>query len=128
MARSRRDRQIHDHMTRRQRSIELAVAEEIMRAAAKSERYFRSGGRPRGEVPYFCYCTQAVDLDLPGDGGRVWVSWVTDFSAGHTTGDAVIPQSIELHKQRKAAKSRAWNLYQGWRYARGLNARWGTFA
>lgn len=116
-----RQRQVKLATGERERQIEALMHEKLVAAVhddVTSWRFFTTGR----SQPVFCWTTTAVER--LGDTG--WASYVATTDRYGTV--KVVDESITLHKQRKLAKARAWNLYQGWRLARGLKTTWRTFA
>jgi hypothetical protein len=117
-----RERQIKRALSGRDEQIERILREELAQLANDEDVRWRWWGT-RGRGPLFIFTTTAVERG----GERGWLSFVGSEDRGGTVSVPDI-RSVELHRQRKAAKARAWNLYQGWRLARGMTTRWGTFA
>lgn len=77
----------------------------------------------RGVSPKFAYTLSTRDHPT---GAKGYVSCVMLITSGGVL--TPIPESFATHRTRKAAKARAWNLYQGWRLGRGLKTTWRSFA
>lgn len=109
----------------RHEQVEAAIAAEVS-GLADGKRWRGWGGR--GQQPTFAYTTEKVQRPAAQWGGymaaRVSEGWV---SYAIVDGEA-ISSSFVLHATRKAAKARAWNLWQGYRLARGLTVSWRSFA
>lgn len=102
------------------RLMQREVDEKAERA---NMRYFS----PRGKHPAFCWTTEKVKVES----SPLKEGWASYVMAGHGSDEQpreVEGASYELHRTRKAAKARAWNLCQGYRLAKGLRVTWRTFA
>lgn len=107
--------------TAREEQIARAITDMLAsEAEGARSRHWGGHGRPR-----FTYTTTRVE-----DG---WASYVAfrDLSR-HSQPErdqwVIDPASVHIHSQRKAAKARAWNLFQGWLLGEGEKVRWGSFA
>lgn len=121
-----RERQVKQATREREGQIAETVKEELQRLTTfgGGVRYRFWRGRAKGD-PGFVYTTEKVECF----GKSGWVSWVEQADTTQMDGTYTpITESFELHKTRNAAKARAWNLWQGWRFSEfGAEQRWGTF-
>lgn len=114
---TRRDKQVKDALSTRSRQVQNVIDAEILRAAREANPRWWGG---RGDTPRFVYCAQPIELD---DGRRGWASWVENDKLQF----GPLAQTVKFHRRRRTAKARAWNLWQGWRLARGLKTNLSAF-
>lgn len=125
MAQTKRDRQVKRALSTRSLQIAATKQQALMQAVDETTgaRWWGSGKQPR-----FCYCTQPVEYI--GESG--WVSWIgepyqrLDWMPGEMNryDHSPVFETVVFHRRRNSAKARAWNLWQGWRLAKGLSTSW----
>jgi hypothetical protein len=125
-----RDRQVRDAMRTRDRQVKQAMQDELKRLVdeAEGERWWGGHWSRANPQPMFCYSTRKITRGAE----EGWASWVAvpltpQPGRPHATFE-VVEESYVLHRQRKQAKARAWNMWQGWRLARGLQVTWRDWA
>jgi hypothetical protein len=120
-----RSTQVRHALGTRDRQIKAAMQAELARLVrdARGRRWYGGYYSKANPQPLFCYSTQKITRGTE----EGWASWVElpDPDRSSFTPDE---DSYTFHRQRKEAKARAWNLWQGWRLARGLRVSWGSFA
>lgn len=122
-----RSTQVRRAMGARDRQIKELMQAELARLTNErgGERWWGGHWSKANPQPIFAYSTKKITRG--NDEG--WASWV---EVPVTTSTPVrfkpIPESYVLHRQRKQAKARAWNMWQGWRLSRGLSLSWRSFA